>query len=260
MASFALPVIVRLEFYTAVIILRQTHDFFSVSGEKSTIELPTKQGFITPVSGYKSRISHSVSLQSGLAQAERDRGKAAASHSSKEASVQKSRSDDGLKKSESSVSSSDNTPSSGQTVVDRKTSNSSNIKDPEGDSPPRNPPIVMITPSESSASLSTEDNVDIATGNMDKKIRPQSLPLSSWDDTADEKSTAEERGVASGESSPNLIDEMANRLEMLPQPTDDACREKASHGEWYGAAQQASKEQHSLKKPHFSSSQESIEA
>ena len=67
------------------------------------IETPTKQGYVTPISGYKNRMTKSVSLQSGIAQVEREQRRAttepslaARTTTSQNSEIHKSHSDEEL--------------------------------------------------------------------------------------------------------------------------------------------------------------------
>ena len=220
------------------------------------IETPTKQGYVTPISGYKNRMTKSVSLQSGIAQVEREQRMATAEQSLtaktttlQNSEIHKSHSDEKLLTSirgdrkiemdtctnkPSDVKESDNVASAQESVKDSLLSNQGQ-------------------------KLTETEKVNVEKPTVEKISRPQSLPISSWDEVSVQKSsgTLEERGIASGSSSPNVVEEGTSGN------TGELSRDKASHGEWYSSTRNKSSEVErtlSQTKSHLSSSQESIEA
>ena len=222
----------------------------------TVIETPTKQGYVTPISGYKNRMTKSVSLQSGIAQVEREQKRAtteqslaASTTTSDNSEVHKSHSDEELLSSHHS----DKKIETG--TCTNKTSDAKKLDT-----------VASAQESGKDTLLSTQDQKQTETEKaaaqkptVEKISRPQSLPISSWDEVSVEKcsGTLEERGIASGSSSPNVVEEGRSGN------TSELSRDKASHGEWYSSIGNKSSEVEktfSQAKSHLSSSQESIEA
>ena len=220
------------------------------------IETPTKQGYVTPVSGYKNRMTKSVSLQSGIAQVEREQRRATTEQSLatrtttlQNSEIHQSHSDEELLNS-----------SRGDKKIETDTCTNKTSDSKKSDTVASAQESVNDTLLSSQGQKLTEtEKVAVEKPTVEKISRPQSLPISSWDEVSAQKSsgTLEERGIASGSSSPNVVEEGKSGN------TSELSRDKASHGEWYSSiGNKLSEIERTLSetKSHLSSSQESIEA
>ena len=207
-------------------------------------------------------MTKSVSLQSGIAQVERERIKALLAQSVVGSSV-------------SSQASGEHKSHSDEEILDKihgtddNQLKSSRTKTTD-DSAQSSQETLKVSNSDVRDSCEQLNSKETVQAKSDKTARPQSLPLSSWDDVAADKNLTvmEERGIASGSSSPNIMEEISgtmSKIEQLNKSGDNVnvCRKKASHGEWYGnVADEPPSVQRTISRDldHLSSSQESIEA
>ncbi len=241
------------------------------------IETPTKQGYVTPISGYKQRISKSVSLQSGLAQA--------AAQAQQAHAREKARASGAVTSGSSSSTSLANAPQSAPSAhVDQVHKSHSdeeilglkiNVSDADVKDPTQQNFQVTITQEKTDADGSRKSDAEnkMAAAASDRVKRPRTLPLGSCEEAppggcgslpVDE----EERGVASGASSPKVMEEISetiSKIQQLGKPAaaesgSDIYRDAASLGEWYGGESAAERSADTQSKPTTSVSQESIEA
>ena len=201
-------------------------------------------------------MTKSVSLQSGIAQVEREQRRAATEQSlaastttSHNSEVHKSHSDEELLTSNHSNKTIETDTCTNKTSDAKKLDTVASAQESVKDTL-----ISVQGPKQTETEKAAAEKPTV-----EKISRPQSLPISSWDKVSAEKcsGTLEERGIASGSSSPNVVEEGRSGN------TSELSRDKASHGEWYssmGSQPSEVEKTFNQAKSHLSSSQESIEA
>ena len=240
-------------------VLNFSHCSMLFSGAWLLMDSPGKQGHITPISGYKKSIAKSVSLQSGIAQIEREQAMEAIqrinAQMARSSQIHKTHSEEDI----------------------------TNLKDSRVESASHETDKAHHGTSQGNKGTEQHKEETTPQETSDKIKRPQSLPLNTWEDdmeTEGSKTVEEERGVASGASSPKVLEEISETVGKIqmsvnkPAVTSEA-RERVSHGEWYGSTSgstsgqtaASSSSSSSRRDPHHhhsaaqrSSSQESIEA